>query len=105
MLSYCWPLAASSSPYQSIGLLAEDWRRHPGIGRNCDQNAHLESQTADPSNGGFKRHAGGAERRHDGRIAVISETAAGVPMDLRLAAIMAIGSGSPLRSIAVIVRP
>ena len=51
------------------------------------------------------RHAGGGERRHDGRIAVDERNAAGAPMALRSAATTVSGCGSPSRSIAVIARP
>jgi hypothetical protein len=52
------------------------------------------------------RHAGGAERRHDGRIAV-EETAIGVgaPTGSRSAATMARGYGSSSRWTAVIGKP
>ena len=51
------------------------------------------------------RHAGGTERRHDGRIAVDERNRAGAPTALRLAATTVNACGSPSRSIAVIARP
>ena len=51
------------------------------------------------------RHAGGVERRHDGRIAVDDAIGAGAPMTSRSAATTARGCGSPSRSTAVIGKP
>jgi putative transposase len=51
------------------------------------------------------RHAGGIERRHDGRIAVDERNGVGAPMASRSAATMARGCGLPSRSIAVTGKP
>jgi putative transposase len=51
------------------------------------------------------RHAGGIERRHDGRIASMSAIGVGAPMASRSAATMARGCGLPSRSIAVTGKP
>ena len=51
------------------------------------------------------RHAGGVERRHDGRVAVDERNRRGAPMAWRSAATMARGCGLRLRSIAVIGKP
>jgi putative transposase len=51
------------------------------------------------------RHAGGIERRHDGRIAVDEPTGDGAPTASRSAATTATRSASPSRSITATVRP
>ena len=51
------------------------------------------------------RHAGGIERRHDGRIASMSAIGVGAPTALRSAATTASGCGLRLRSTAVIGKP